>query len=291
MSAGQGQKKLADQAAGNLSNLGGQYNQQQQNMYNLLFGGGNSASSGSNSSSGSGTSGVLNQFLNPSSLNVTSPTGVYAQQYTNAKNTLGSQYAQNASNIKSNAAQSGFGANTPAGFTQTEMNQNANALANATGQAFEQATTQQYQDALKNFWNSVGVAQNAMNEGESGALQGYGSAANTYQNLYGDAGKNSFLSQVGGFLGNLGQLGGGVGAAAKGLGSCWVAAELYGGWEAPEVHAIRAWLARTWYMRAFREFYRQYGERWARLIAHRPLARRLTRVLFDTFLRRARWHQ
>lgn len=207
MSTGKGQEKAADASAATAQKMGNQYNAQQQRMYGMLFG-------TPGTGGAPGTPGSLNAMMDPNNLNVTKPTGVYGQQYTNAKQTLANLYGKNNANIKSNAAQAGFGSSTPAGFTQTEQNQNANDLANAEGTAFQTATNSQYQDALKNFWNSIGVAQNTMNQGQQGALQGTQTAANTYANLYGNAAKNSGWANVGGFLKNLGS---GVGSAAGGI--------------------------------------------------------------------------
>jgi hypothetical protein len=237
MSGGQGQKAAADRSANTSQNLGNQYNAQQQQMYQTLFGGpstgtgtaiqgaggsggtgaipGGSGSASTTGAPGGGSSsssggGALTPFLNPASLNVTSPTGVYGQQFTNAKQLLANVYGQNQQGIKTNAAQAGFGANTPAGFTTQQENQNAQGLSNATGQAFQQATTNQYQDALNNFWKSIGAAQTAMGQGEQGALQGTGTAAQTYANLYGTAAKSSPLGNI------LGAAGGALAGAALG---------------------------------------------------------------------------
>jgi hypothetical protein len=72
------------------------------------------------------------------------------------------------------------------------------------------------------------------------------------------------------------------------MGMCWVAAELYGSWFAPETISIRGWLLRTWYMAPFVAVYRKYGKRWAGLIRRNAVARSMTKKLFDTFLRMAR---
>lgn len=69
---------------------------------------------------------------------------------------------------------------------------------------------------------------------------------------------------------------------------CWVASELYGGWFSPETVAIRDWLLRTWYMAPFVALYRRYGKQWASFIRTHGTARKMTRTLFDAFLRLAR---
>ena len=88
-----------------------------------------------------------------------------------------------------------------------------------------------------------------------------------------------------GFWGSL--MGGLAGLGSAGIGKipCWVAAELYGGWYAPETVSIRAWLFNTWYMRPFAIFYSLTGERWAQAIRKHPILRAMTKRLFDVFLR------
>jgi hypothetical protein len=66
---------------------------------------------------------------------------------------------------------------------------------------------------------------------------------------------------------------------------CWVAAYLYGGWFEPETIAIRYWLERTWYMRPFVWFYSRYGQQWAELMRPDSMLERLSKLLFDCFLR------
>lgn len=200
-------------AASTLAGLGNQYSQQQQQLYNSLFAKG---------------TGAIPGFMSPSALNVTAPTGVYALQNTNANNAAASQYANNASAIKANAQQSGFGPNTPSGFTQQQLNQNAQALANTKGSNFSTATINQYQDALKNFWNAANLTQGAAQSSGQGALTGTSGAANTYANLYGRSlGSNSTGTQTASPMSVLSPLigaGGQIGAAALGPGGAGTAA-------------------------------------------------------------------
>lgn len=67
---------------------------------------------------------------------------------------------------------------------------------------------------------------------------------------------------------------------------CWVAAEFYG-WYTPEWFLVRDWVFKTWWMRPFAAFYFVFGERWAKWIQSNSVARRMTKKLFDTFLRLA----
>jgi hypothetical protein len=84
-------------------------------------------------------------------------------------------------------------------------------------------------------------------------------------------------------------LGAGSGGAQTGynIATCWVAAELYNGWNSPETKAIRAWLEKTPKMQAFLRFYRAMGWRWAKLIQQDSTLRHHTKLLFDSFLEEA----
>jgi hypothetical protein len=95
-----------------------------------------------------------------------------------------------------------------------------------------------------------------------------------------------WLQNVTGVLGALGSLGTGVGAAATGI--CWVAAELYGGWNTLETFLIRRWLVKTWYMQPFVFLYQRFGRQWSEFIVLHRSARDWTKILFDVFLRKAR---
>lgn len=83
-------------------------------------------------------------------------------------------------------------------------------------------------------------------------------------------------------------------AAGKGLGAwaaCWVAAELYGGWEDSRTIVVRAWLfgefRKHWYGRVLTRLYLRFGERVAERIRTRPIERRLCAWLFGKALNRA----
>lgn len=180
--------------------LSGQYNQQQQQQYNNLFG-------------SDGKSGAVGSLLNPSSLNPTSPTGSYALQNTAANTTAAQQYAANKAAITSGAQQSGFGPNTPSGFVAQQQNQNANALADTKGTNYLAATQAQLANNTSNFWNAANMSQAQGTAAQGGALAGNNTAAQTYGNLYGTAGKGD-VTQNSNLLGNVISAGGTVGAAA-----------------------------------------------------------------------------
>jgi hypothetical protein len=84
-------------------------------------------------------------------------------------------------------------------------------------------------------------------------------------------------------------LGSGSSGAQTGfnISQCWVAAELYGSWDAPEVQAINQWLEKTAKMQPFLTFYRLVGQAWAQLIRMDANMRQWTKTLFDSFLEEA----
>jgi len=112
----------------------------------------------------------------------------------------------------------------------------------------------------------------------SGSVNALGQGVNAANNA--DQASTGFWGSMFGALGSLG-------SAGIGKIPCWVAAELYGGWFAPETVSIRNWLFGTWYMLPFAALYSAVGERWAALIRRNSWARRATKRLFDLFLRKA----
>lgn len=168
---------------------------------------------GGGGGSASGAAGALTGFLNPANLNVTAPTGPFAGAFTNDKTQLAATAAQNAENIKSQAAQSGFGAGTPSSLVNTELAQNQRDLADQVGRAFTTETGNAYNANLQNFWNAANAATGAANTAQSGALGGTGSAADVYSRLYGQSlgqATNSSQSPLNTIIGTAGT----VGAAA-----------------------------------------------------------------------------
>lgn len=190
----------ATSAANQGTALSQQYNTQQQQQYNNLFG-------------ANGKSGAVSPFMDPKALNVSSPTGVYALQKTGADQASAAQYAANKSAITSGAQQAGFGPNTPAGFVQDQQNQNSRNLADARGTNFGTAVTNQYQDALSNYWKAIGTSQAQGTAAQGGALAGNNTAAQTYGNLYGTAGHGN-VTQNSNLLGDTLSAAGHVGGAA-----------------------------------------------------------------------------
>jgi hypothetical protein len=198
--------------AGTAQQLGTQYNQQQQQLYEMLWGSPASAT-GTTGGAGGGTRGAVASMLDPSKLNVSSPTGVFGLQNTRANEAAAKQYASNAGDIKQRAANAGFGPGTPAGFVQNQLNQNARSLADTRGSNFLNSTTNQYDASLANFWKAANLASGGAGTAQQGALGGTGTAANVYNNLYGTAGHGNVVPPSGTLNALIGA-GGTVGAAA-----------------------------------------------------------------------------
>ena len=63
---------------------------------------------------------------------------------------------------------------------------------------------------------------------------------------------------------------------------CWVAAEIFGGWDMPKTRQARYYIsniAPDW----FRNFYLKYGERIAKFIHNKSLLKLMLRPLFEHF--------
>lgn len=84
----------------------------------------------------------------------------------------------------------------------------------------------------------------------------------------------------------------GLGTAAGTFVGCWIAAELYGGWDDWRTKLIRKWLAeefsKHWYGRLVLRAYTRWGQRLAIAIRTCPKLRRFFRWLFDKALLSAR---
>lgn len=207
MGGGQSNSGQASQAANNanaasqqnlaLSNqMGARYNQ----LMSQFFGTG-----------APGSKGTLSGFLDPNSLNVTTPTGAYKLNYENTVKQTENEGRNNQANIIRQAASNGLGLSSPA---IAEMARRTGLqTADLKGQDFAGAVTQQHNDALQNFWGATNVASGAAGGAGTGAVAGASGAGSTAANIYGTAGQyhpNPLTSIVGAGLG----AGGAVGAAA-----------------------------------------------------------------------------
>ena len=179
---------------------------------------------------------------------------------------------------------------------RTGQNSAANAATAATAAeqntrnlSSDMANAQQQRIAGETGYNTTAlnagtVPINAQNQLYSTSLGGGNTALNTGQSA---AATPSFWDEVGGGL----AAGIGKGVSAGGVAVCWVAAELFGGWEDNRVHLLRAWIwgpfSMGWWGKRLANLYALHGEEWAALIRKNRLARWAFRRIFDRLLIRA----
>jgi hypothetical protein len=84
---------------------------------------------------------------------------------------------------------------------------------------------------------------------------------------------------------------GGGGGGFSGLPPCWIAAELFGGWNEPRTVLVRNWLihdfSKRWIGRQLLKIYVKYGERTAAMIHRYPALRMIFAPPFNLALRQA----
>jgi hypothetical protein len=184
---------------------------------------------------------------------------------------------------------------------------NAGGFGAALDESSRQAMRQNAQDAVGIQANNENLKEQQRQEGLAGLEGLYGINANQVLGALGaensslgeQTGANNSLTQAGqsgwlqntlGVLGTLGSLGTGAGAVNLKF-PCWIAAELYGGWDDPRVSLIRNWLHGEFSKSCMGRFavslYMRFGERMAERIKHSLTLRKIMRFLFDRALKRA----
>jgi hypothetical protein len=209
MGGGQSNPGQASQAANN-ANAASQQNLALSNQFGTRY---NSLMDQFFGTGAPGSKGSMSGFLNPNSLNVTTPTGAYKLNYEQTVNQTENEAKGNQANIIRQAANNGLSLSSPA---IAEMARETGIdTANLKGQDFASAVTQQHNDALSNFWGAANLASGAASGAGSGAVSSATGAGQTAANIYGTAGQyhpSPFTSIIGAGL----QAGGQVGAAAAG---------------------------------------------------------------------------
>lgn len=162
-----------------------------------------------------GKSGTLGGFLDPSKLDVSAPTGTYGLQYKNFLNNNSQNFANARGAMRRDQANSGFGANAPAGFNADQTRRSRQDQANTEGAAFTDFAGKSYQDALGKFWSANDALQGQGGGALSASIAGNSAAAGNYANLY-DASSRPVPSVGGQLLGAAIGAGGQVGAASAG---------------------------------------------------------------------------
>lgn len=148
-----------------------------------------------------GAGGTESAMMNPSSLNVTSPTGAYATQYANEANQVNQGTAQSLASTNRQMANQGGGVQ-PSGYGAAQTLSANQAGANAKANLFAQNTMAQQNQATQNFWNANNAYTQTGNNAGTQANQGLGTANSTDTSLYGNASqqKQSALGAGLGFL-------------------------------------------------------------------------------------------
>ena len=189
-----------------------------------------------------------------------------------ALNGLGSQYQNLYGQLSQSLAARGItgGQNAGAGALAQSFGSLGAQEAGQQSQLLNQIQLAKGQNLNTALGMSLGEAQGT---GQLG-LQALGQGVTAANNV--DQAQTGFWGSV---------IGGLAGLGSAGILKCWVAAELYGGWYAPETVSIRAWLDRTLYMLPFVWLYSRLGERWAAAIRRSPMLKRSSKRLFDFFLR------
>jgi hypothetical protein len=196
--------------------------------------------------------------------------------------------AQVAANQQITAANGGA-AVVPTG-AEEQLQQEADLAGAQKLSSDEQAITQAgYAQGVQNYQTALGQEDAVMGlenpNNFAGAATSGGQAATSATQVAVEA-DDSWMNMVGGALG------GAAGALTSyGLKSCWIAAELYGGWNDPRTDLVRTWLAldfgRKLHGRVVLKLYMLFGERIAHYIKDHPRTRAVFQRLFDKALARA----
>jgi hypothetical protein len=144
--------------------------------------------------------------------------------------------------------------------------------------------------ANQNAQFNVGALQNALNLALSGQAQvqspAQGMTSSLSNQLAGlrsnQATSNVTNRPMNPFLQSFATQAGSSLGGANSTGFCWVAAEIFGGWDEPKTVAVRYYIgniAPKW----FKNFYIKYGERIAKFIHNKPVLKMILRPLFEHF--------
>lgn len=234
--------------------------------------------------------GTESQFLNPNSMNTTGLTGSFSNAYNNEANQT-AQTAQNAvSTSQQNAADHGMGA-SPAGYTADQQRQAYQTQAATNGNNYSNLFGAQNTQAVNQYNTANSLLSNSQMNNQSSATANNSGAAGTNTSLYGTASQQvpSALSTA---LTGVAGLAGGAGSIITGVNSCWVAAEVFDGWDDPRTIDVRGWIfgkfAQSWYGKLIASLYLRAGERTAAAIRRFPVLRVAFLPIFNAALKQAR---
>ena len=240
--------------------------------------------------------GTLTQSLNPIIAAGPNQMGFNNAELTNlnsqALQGTGQSYANASQALKENQAASGGGnsylpsgvqSQQQAGLASAAANQESNQMLGIQQAGYAQGNSM-YESAVgqlggvANMYNANGTASSANSAG--GAADSEANAVQTAN----QQGLNNLMGLASGAMG-------GAGAAIGGI-YCWIAAELFGGWEDKRTITVRKWLSeefsKHWYGSLFNRWYSKNGQKMAKRIQRNRPMRWVFRKLFEWFLEQAK---
>lgn len=191
------------------------------------------------------------------------------------------------------AARGGGNTLLPSSVDANILAQNANAAAQTRAQGANQITQQNYAQGYQNWQaaaNVLGSTAGLINPTSySGAATNAGTAAMTGATDIANAANSPWNAA----FGALGAVGGGL--ATRPPATCWIAAEIFGGWREPRTVLVRNWLltdfGKGWMGSKVLNLYRKYGKQTAAAIRRHPSLRLIFTPLFSLALNRAKRRQ
>ena len=170
------------------------------------------------------------------------------------------------------AARGGGNTLLPSSVDANILAQNTNAAAQARSTGDLGITNANYAQGYQN-WNTaanvLGSTAGLLNPtGYSGVANTAGSDAAATSKAAADVA----FAPWGAAFGALGSIGGAAASYGMGKLPCWIAAEIFGGWEDPRTVTVRHWLMKNYTGHWLMNLYVQFGERMAAMVRkHRPV--------------------
>jgi len=197
--------------------------------------------------------------------------------------------------VNEKLAAEGGGTNPLESGPQAQLQEEvASSAAGTESQEENQINEQNYAQGYNEFEGATGALEseegNLNPAGYENAATGAGSAASTTANEI--AQENDSWENAA--LGAVGAIGGGLAGNTSLFASktpCWIAAELWGGWDEPRVMKVRLWihcyLVYTRTGKVLFPLYMRYGEKTAQVIRRWPWLKCIFRPVFNLALRKA----
>jgi hypothetical protein len=199
----------------------------------------------------------------------------------------GNQKAQVA--IGENAAKGSATPGIESGITQAERS--AAATTEDTGLANTEAniTNANYATGRQNYWNAVGEQEKAPGAFEEPSTEA-ANAVTGANKVTGEQANANEQNSMGTQLLGLGE-GLASNAATAFAGGCWVAAEVFDGWDDPRVSEARNFIFNVWAKESFigslvAKLYLKIGKHFAKIVRQHAGLRRLLKPIFEIAVRK-----